>query len=733
MRRGTTAQTATSFNSTSASANGAYIVRFISTGDEDLYKMQFGNGKFVNTSMYPAATNATDAAVYAFYNSNGGSGSYFGWNLNDKTGSKVDNNGAGNDLSFWGSGTVSGTNANNIWYVYEVSIVNPGNLVDVTYQILDEDNNTLFTSDPISTEIGTTITSLPSTITYDDFYDYTVTATEVTSSTSVIQATATVKSNPLVQFTADATAPVWNYLTIRPDNSSNTSYPLYVAEGTPNVTLPSTQTTGEASQWAFIGNPYAGFTIMNRAAGTSLVLGSEVATSTNNGGDTYATLAAPGTQTCETWFITASSFATNGNGFFINNSEGQYLNRRSAANLAYWTGGHDVGSTFVATKVNEGAELYDELIAQLEAINWGTGLNQYSLVVESMDYTSQAATIISGLKTAGYTAENLTNAQLMLAGTTLNLPAAGFYRIKGNTSSTYLASGLASNNKFAMSTATDASTIFYFDGSSLSNFGSGLANGMTSDAWAWVYGDAASTVTFYDGLTNGGYAIQSGTAYFYDNGDNGSADRGGNLVINSSTNARYTSWYLEAVTELPVSISAAGQATLSLPTAWEVPAGVTVRYATREHDGLLTIEDAAETAIAADEAVILVGAEGTYNVAVATTGTALNSLLTATTPKGVSVETSTKAYILAQQGDQVGFALLNDSERNIAGFKAYYISTAAGEAPAFLLFDDGTVTGINAVNAAAQNGAAVYDLQGRRVSNAQKGVYIVNGQKVLVK
>ncbi|MBR6926681.1 MAG: hypothetical protein IKH52_05685, partial [Bacteroidaceae bacterium] len=106
---------------------------------------------------------------------------------------------------------------------------------------------------------------------------------------------------------------------------------------------------------------------------------------------------------------------------------------------------------------------------------------------------------------------------------------------------------------------------------------------------------------------------------------------------------------------------------------------------------------------------------------------------TATTPKGVSVETSTKAYILAQQGDQVGFALLNDSERNIAGFKAYYISTAAGEAPAFLLFDDGTVTGINAVNAAAQNGAAVYDLQGRRVSNAQKGVYIVNGQKVLVK
>ncbi|MBQ7634519.1 MAG: hypothetical protein IJS89_02995 [Bacteroidaceae bacterium] len=590
----------------------------------------------------------------------------------------------------------------------------------VTYVISDA-NGVVYTSAALPATVDETITELPSSL-QRDYCSYSVTSTTIVAGENTVPVTVTY-SLPFTVSTTYADA-VWHYATIR-----STKYLRADDSNLDTSGRYATSTTNEktdAYKWAFFGDPYNYFYVVNMAQGEGkyLYAGTSI--------PEFQTLTDPTTVDAALWAV-----SVNGAGFSLRSITGDnlYINDAGAGgNLGYWNstaGATDAGSRIVATVVPTESEEYDALIAQLEAIPYGTGLNQYSLVVESIDYTSQAATIISGLKTAGYTAENLTSAQLMLAGTTLNLPAAGFYRIKGNTSGTYLASGFASNNKFAMSTATDASTIFYFDGSSLSNFGSGLANGMTGSAWAWVYGDAASTVTFHDGLTNGGYAIQSGTAYFYDNGDNGSADRGGNLVINSSTNARYTSWYLEAVTELPVSISAAGQATLSLPVAWEVPYGVTVRYATREHDGLLTIEDAAETAIAADEAVILVGAEGTYNVAVATTGTALNSLLTATTPKGVSVETSTKAYILAQQGDNVGFALLADSDRNIAGFKAYYVSTAAGDAPQFLFFDEGEVTGINSVNAAAQNGAAVYDLQGRRVNGALKGVYIVNGKKVL--
>ena len=52
-----------------------------------------------------------------------------------------------------------------------------------------------------------------------------------------------------------------------------------------------------------------------------------------------------------------------------------------------------------------------------------------------------------------------------------------------------------------------------------------------------------------------------------------------------------------------------------------------------------------------------------------------------------------------------------------------------------IVFEEGTTTGINAVNTAAgTEDAAVYDLQGRRVMEpTKKGLYIVNGKKVVMK
>ena len=44
-----------------------------------------------------------------------------------------------------------------------------------------------------------------------------------------------------------------------------------------------------------------------------------------------------------------------------------------------------------------------------------------------------------------------------------------------------------------------------------------------------------------------------------------------------------------------------------------------------------------------------------------------------------------------------------------------------------------SLTGINSVKAADQKSAQIYDLQGRKVGNAQKGMYIMNGKKVVLK
>ncbi len=930
---------------TSTGESAKYLVRFISTGTEGVYKMQFATGNYINSSLNVTAS-ASSAAEYLFYNCNSGTGSNFGWNLNDANKKIVDNNGPGYNIAFWETGTVSGTAdvKNNVWQLYEVTLAvdpvltimdqvntavtsniykmqtfygvsgadkitspssdsswegNLSNLIDnkadtyhhsdwhgtaatphnmtyeltdatdavrfyinqrangtgqpynvtvfgsndnvtfdsittanlawttaygdlysqafsastsykywritvkssyhtagladltanswycasefyvlpnndvvntlfeaenayragsvtdataaqtmldnvntqitamnnssvnITYQVVDGSNNVLFTSNPVEVASGTVITELPADYQKTDFYSYN-TVSETVTGDKTITFTATELQTPLVKYSATVADATWYYLTMRPGTSA--AYPTYVSGGTPNVTLPATDAHNETTAWAFVGSPYAGFQVYNKAAGTSVVLGSATAADDGNtGGNTYATLAAPGSQTYELWTITASSHATGG--FFLNNAAGQYLNKRSNSNLAYWTGGHDQGSTFVGEEILEGQAQYEALLAQVQAINFGSGVNQYSLP----GYEGQEANIIAGIEAAAasdYAAAS-TALQAMIDSKVINTPAAGFYRIKGNTNSKYLASGNnASNGKYNMSTATDASTIFYFDGSHLTNYGSGQANGMHAHSWNWVYGEAnASTVTFEDGATNGGYAIKSNDAYFFDGGT--SADRGGT----KDSRPNYNSWYLEEVTTLPFSISAAEQATICLPVAFTVPSGVKVRYANRAHDGLLTVVEcgtdegvSAVSVVPANTPVILKGAEGAYDLVLTTTTETLSgNVLTSTSNCGVAVAAETTAYILALNGTEVVFAKLADTDRNIAGFKAYFVLTTGGDAPQYLFFDEGEVTGINAVNAAAQNGAAVYDLQGRRVSAAAKGVYIVNGKKVLVK
>lgn len=132
VKRAAASVTAASLSETLAKNNAVYLVRFFSAG-EGLYNIQFANGDWIDGTLKTTASKGS-AGTYAFYNCNGGSGSYFGWNLNSTSGNIVDNNGAGNGLAFWGSGTVSGTSGNNVWYVYETTVEVPSVTIDVTYE-----------------------------------------------------------------------------------------------------------------------------------------------------------------------------------------------------------------------------------------------------------------------------------------------------------------------------------------------------------------------------------------------------------------------------------------------------------------------------------------------------------------------------------------------------------------------------------------------------------------------
>ena len=93
-------------------------------------------------------------------------------------------------------------------------------------------------------------------------------------------------------------------------------------------------------------------------------------------------------------------------------------------------------------------------------------------------------------------------------------------------------------------------------------------------------------------------------------------------------------------------------------------------------------------------------------------------------------------YVLAAKGENVGLykAILNEGKFTNKANKAYLPAPADGNAPAMFVFsrggEDEDATGIDQlINANGE--LVIYDLSGRRVEKMEKGIYIVNGKKVV--
>lgn len=109
--------------------------------------------------------------------------------------------------------------------------------------------------------------------------------------------------------------------------------------------------------------------------------------------------------------------------------------------------------------------------------------------------------------------------------------------------------------------------------------------------------------------------------------------------------------------------------------------------------------------------------------------------LQATSGAAVTIDAATNAYIFTAKDNVAFFGLLSSCMRRIKAFKAY-LTVGSNAAPRLSLNfgDDNVTTGINTITNGEQKADIIYDLSGRRVMNVQRaGVYIVNGQKRLIK
>ena len=384
------------------------------------------------------------------------------------------------------------------------------------------------------------------------------------------------------------------------------------------------------------------------------------------------------------------------------------------------------------------------VIEELEALELlvGEGFGKYSC--SDKDYASK----IDALR-AYHTAQSqeasatiaeinakIADANALIPLFAINTPADGtFLRISpvavanGYLVSDVPGTGTSGRAQVAEGTGEEANTIFYYTGGKLLSYATGtfftVENGGNYLASTKAVVEGVD-VEFVAAKSVTDYCVVFGSRYLY-------SKTAGNTDAASIDGGAGYSFTLSAVESLPVAIGATGYATFYAPVAVTVPAGLEAYYISEKNESSAKME-AISNVIPANTGVVLKGTAGeTYTLTIGGNANAVSNLLEGTV---ADTYVAKNAYVLAQPEDNtVGFYLAEKNQSSGAaflnnGFKAYLPAEAASVR--FISFDFGTETAIDELK--GENGnvkTVIYDLSGRRVQGAQKGIFIVNGKKVI--
>ena len=143
------------------------------------------------------------------------------------------------------------------------------------------------------------------------------------------------------------------------------------------------------------------------------------------------------------------------------------------------------------------------------------------------------------------------------------------------------------------------------------------------------------------------------------------------------------------------------------------------------------------TAVAAGTPLMINATEGTHYVKKAATGTDYNeNCLKRGEGAAVGAVGGKSRYILTLRDEKAAFAIIdNEYSPTVPSDKAYLEIGGGGAARSFFFLDDeGETTSLNEVRGLkADVRGEFYNLNGQRVAQPSKGLYIVNGRKVVIK
>ena len=175
-------------------------------------------------------------------------------------------------------------------------------------------------------------------------------------------------------------------------------------------------------------------------------------------------------------------------------------------------------------------------------------------------------------------------------------------------------------------------------------------------------------------------------------------------------------------------ISAAGYATYCSANALDFTnvEGLTA-YVAKVSGSDVTFE--AVTKVPAKTGVLLKGAAGEYQIPVVADGGSATSALVGVLE---AKEVEAPIYVLMNGDEGVGF-YKTTTTFTVGANTAYLPAQTAGTARSFIGFDGESSTGISSVENSELRTESCFDLQGRRVAQPTKGLYIMNGKKTVVR
>ena len=189
---------------------------------------------------------------------------------------------------------------------------------------------------------------------------------------------------------------------------------------------------------------------------------------------------------------------------------------------------------------------------------------------------------------------------------------------------------------------------------------------------------------------------------------------------------------LLGASSMMVTIGNSGYSTLYSTTALSIPEGVTAYTGALNGTGdeMTLALNSLNGTIPAETAVILKGAAGKYAFKV----TSNIELTTENDLRGTAVDIATSSvtdgvvYTLQKPAGYDDVVFMQYTGTTLAANKAYLVLSEAAQSISIRF--EGT-TDIEHAEIRNQHSEIIYDLQGRRVLNPTKGIYIVNGKKII--